>query len=211
MTEHERLRRLLVERLRDTRPALDASGAFPGGLTPEADQAIREHFTTAPIAAAVLVPIIDRADGLSILLTQRASHLRNHPGQISFPGGRIEPQDSGPVAAALRETEEEIGLARERVCILGYLDPYLVLTGYWITPVVGLVQPQLDLRLDHSEVAATFELPLSHLLDPANHRSRERVLGNVTLHVHDIPFEEHNIWGATAGILMSLYRLVQGA
>jgi 8-oxo-dGTP pyrophosphatase MutT (NUDIX family) len=156
----------------------------------------------------VLVPIVDRADGLTVLLTQRASHLKNHAGQISFPGGRIEGTDEGPLAAALRETEEEIGLSRDHVTFAGYLEPHLVLTGFWVTPVVGFVQPGFGLELDRSEVESTFEVPLLHILDAANHKSRERSLGSAKVLVYDIPYGEHHIWGATAGMLLSLYRLL---
>jgi 8-oxo-dGTP pyrophosphatase MutT (NUDIX family) len=202
------LRRLIEERLKDTRPAVDPLTALPAGINADVDAALRQYFPASPVAAAVLVPIIEHSSGLSVLLTQRSTHLKNHPGQISFPGGRIEKRDAGPLEAALRETEEEIGLAREHVRFVGYLDPHLVLTGFWITPVVAFVQPGFDLKLDQREVASTFEVPLTHLFDAANHQSRERMIGNTAVQVHDIPFGEHNIWGATAGILMSLYRLI---
>jgi 8-oxo-dGTP pyrophosphatase MutT (NUDIX family) len=204
---HE-LRRLIEERLQDSRPPTDPRSAVPAGFSTEVDAAIRQYFPAAPVAAAVLVPLVDREEGLSVLLTQRASHLKNHAGQISFPGGRIEAADEGPLAAALRETEEEIGLSREHVTFTGYLEPHLVMTGYWVTPVVGFVQPGFDLRLDRREVAATFEVPLSHILDAANHQSRERMLGTAKVLVYDIPYGERHIWGATAGMLMSLYRLL---
>jgi 8-oxo-dGTP pyrophosphatase MutT (NUDIX family) len=158
--------------------------------------------------AAVLVPIVAHPDQLTVLLTRRTAHLHDHAGQISFPGGRIEPTDDGPLAAALRETEEEIGLSREHVSFAGYLDPQLVLTGYWVTPVVAFVQPGFSLKLDEREVAATFEVPLAHVLDESNHRSRERMLGTTAVRVYDIPYREHHIWGATAGMLMGLYRLL---
>jgi 8-oxo-dGTP pyrophosphatase MutT (NUDIX family) len=202
------LRRLIEERLKDTRPAIDPKMALPAGLNADMDAALRQYFPASPVAAAVLVPIIEHSGSLSVLLTQRSTHLKNHPGQISFPGGRIEASDAGPLEAALRETEEEIGLSREHVRFVGYLDPHLVLTGFWITPVVAFVQPGFELKLDQREVASTFEVPLNHLLDVANHQSRERMIGNTTVQVHDIPFGEHNIWGATAGILMALYRLI---
>lgn len=181
---------------------------MPAGFSAEVDAAVRQYFPTAPAAAAVLVPIVDREDGLTVLLTQRATHLKNHAGQISFPGGRIENTDEGPLAAALRETEEEIGLPRQRVTFTGYLEPHLVLTGYWVTPVVGFVQPGFALQLDRSEVDSTFEVPLLHVLDTANHKARERMLGTTKVRVYDIPYGEHHIWGATAGMLMSLYRLL---
>ena len=202
------LRRLIEERLKDTRPAIDPRMALPAGINADMDAALRQYFPASPVAAAVLVPIVEHSNTLSVLLTQRSTHLKNHPGQISFPGGRIEPSDAGPLEAALRETEEEIGLSREHIRFVGYLDPHLVLTGFWITPVVAFVQPGFELKLDQREVASTFEVPLTHLFDVANHQSRERMIGNTAVQVHDIPFGEHNIWGATAGILMSLYRLI---
>jgi 8-oxo-dGTP pyrophosphatase MutT (NUDIX family) len=180
----------------------------PAGFSAEVDAAVRQYFPASPVAAAVLVPLVDREEGLSVLLTQRATHLKNHGGQISFPGGRIEGADEGPLAAALRETEEEIGLSRQHVTFAGYLEPHLVLTGFWVTPVVGFVQPGFALELDRSEVDATFEVPLLHILDVANHKARERMLGTTKVRVYDIPYGEHHIWGATAGMLMSLYKLL---
>jgi 8-oxo-dGTP pyrophosphatase MutT (NUDIX family) len=202
------LRRLIEERLKDTRPPTPAATAIPAGFTPEAYTAVRQYYPAAPTPAAVLVPIVDHEDGLTILLTQRASHLKNHAGQISFPGGRIEAADDGALAAALRETEEEIGLAREHVTFAGYLDPHLVLTGFWVTPVVAFVQPGFALRLDRREVEATFEVPLVHILEAKNHHWRERAIGGIAVRVYDIPYGEHHIWGATAGMLVSLYRLL---
>ena len=209
MSDPIALRRLIEERLKDTRPAVDARMAYPVGFGADADEALRQYFPASPVAAAVLVPIVDHPSGLSVLLTQRATHLKHHPGQISFPGGRIEATDGGPLEAALRETEEEIGLSREHVRFVGYLDPHMVITGFWITPVVAFVQPGFELQLDAREVDNTFEVPLEHILDTANHQSRERVLGTTTINVHDIPFGERNIWGATAGILMALYRVLK--
>lgn len=205
---HE-LRRLIEERLKDSRPPTDPHSAVPAGFSAEVAAAVRQYFPAAPAAAAVLVPLVDHEDGLTVLLTQRASHLKNHGGQISFPGGRIESSDEGPLAAALRETEEEIGLSREHITFAGYLEPHLVLSGYWVTPVVGFVQPGFALHLDRSEVDATFEVPLLHILDAANHQSRERMLGTTRVRVYDIPYGEYRIWGATAGMLMSLYKLLK--
>jgi 8-oxo-dGTP pyrophosphatase MutT (NUDIX family) len=203
------LRRLIEIRLQDSRPAIDHRNALPAGIAADVVPDVQQYFPPSPVAAAVLVPIIDHHDGLSVLLTERSSQLRQHAGQISFPGGRIEPTDAGPLEAALRETEEEIGLPREHVSFAGYLDPHLVLSGYWITPVIGFVRPGFALQLDQREVNSTFEVPLLHILDQANHRSRARQLGSTTVQVYDIPFGEHNIWGATAGILMALYRLLR--
>jgi 8-oxo-dGTP pyrophosphatase MutT (NUDIX family) len=205
---HE-LRRLIEERLRDSRPPTDPLLAVPAGFSAEVDAAVRQYFPASPAAAAVLVPLVDHEDGLTVLLTQRATHLKNHAGQISFPGGRIEASDEGPLAAALRETEEEIGLSRQHVTFAGYLEPQLVLSGFWVTPVVGFVQPGFALTLDRSEVDVTFEVPLLHILDAANHKARERMLGTTKVHVYDIPYGEHHIWGATAGMLISLYRLLK--
>lgn len=203
------LRRLIEERLKDSRAVSDPTNAVPAGFSPGDYESIRAYFPAAPIAAAVLVPLVEHDTGLTVLLTQRASHLKNHAGQISFPGGRIEPTDLNPLEAALRETEEEIGVTRQHITFAGYLEPQLVLSGYWVTPVVGFVQPGFELRLDCREVESAFEVPLSFILDPVNHRSRQRELGAVTVQVYDIPYQDHNIWGATAGMLLSLYRLLQ--
>jgi len=202
------LRGLIEERLRHSHPPLNGLNALPAGITGPVDAQLREYFPLAPAAAAVLVPIIDHQSGLTVLLTQRSATLRNHAGQISFPGGRIDSSDAGPLEAALRESEEEIGLAREYVTFAGYLEPHLVLTGYWITPVVGFVRPGFNLKLAPHEVESTFEVPLDHILDLDNHRPRLRMIGETAVQVYDIPFGEHNIWGATAGILVALRRLL---
>jgi 8-oxo-dGTP pyrophosphatase MutT (NUDIX family) len=203
------LRRLIEERLKDSRAAPDPTSAVPAGFAASDIEAIRAYFPAAPIAAAVLVPIVDHESGLTVLLTQRASTLKNHPGQISFPGGRIEPTDLNPQEAALRETEEEIGVTREYISFAGYLESQLVLSGYWVTPVVAFLRPGFQMHLDRREVESAFEVPLTHILDPLNHRARARELGAVTVQVYDIPYEHHNIWGATAGMLMSLYRILK--
>lgn len=207
---HDRiaLKRLIEERLKDSRSVPDPSSAVPAGFSAKDVESIRAFFPATPAAAAVLIPIVDHESGLTVLLTERASHLKNHAGQISFPGGRIEPTDLNPLEAALRETDEEIGLSRELITFVGYLQPQLVLSGYWVTPVVAFVQPGFELRLDRREVAAAFEIPLLHILDEANHRSRERTLGDISVQVFDIPYRDHNVWGATAGMLMALYRLL---
>ncbi len=156
------------------------------------------------VAAAVLVPVIVRPAGLTVLLTQRTSHLRDHAGQVSFPGGRCEPEDAGPVETALREAEEEIGLPREHVEVLGVLADYRTSTGFVVSPVVGLVTPPFDLKLDDFEVADVFEPPLEFLLDPVNFR-RESVEYRGTLREYwAVPWQERYIWGATAGMLVGL-------
>ena len=202
-------RKLIEERLRGTAPGGDPVKALVAGLEPGQTEALRKLLPAEFSRAAVLVPLVDRAEGLSVLLTQRASHLKNHPGQISFPGGRMESGDAGPWETALRETEEEIGLARENVSLAGYLADHLVITGYLVTPVVAFVRPAFDLRLDRTEVDEVFEVPLEFVLDPAHHVPRERHFGGHTFHAHDIPYEGRNIWGATAGMLMALYRVLR--
>lgn len=209
MNDRIALKRLIEERLLDSRAVPDPSAAVPAGFSAKDIEAIRAYFPPTPIPAAVLVPVVDRDSGLTVLLTQRASTLKNHAGQISFPGGRIESGDLNPFEAALRETEEEIGVRREYITFAGYLQPQLVLSGYSVTPVVAFVQPGFELQLDHREVESAFEVPLTHILDPVNHRLRERQLGAVTVQVTDIPYGDHDIWGATAGMLMTLYTLLR--
>ncbi|MBL8833275.1 MAG: CoA pyrophosphatase [Rhodospirillales bacterium] len=160
--------------------------------------------------AAVLVPLVERPDGLSVLLTQRTAHLHDHAGQISFPGGRIEPDDPDPVAAALRETEEEIGLHRRHVEIVGRLDTYQTRTSYEVTPVVGLVRPPFDLVPDTFEVAEIFEIPLSFVLDPRNRERRSRHFQGTERHFWVLPYPDRYIWGVTAGMLVNLAEVLQG-
>jgi 8-oxo-dGTP pyrophosphatase MutT (NUDIX family) len=158
-----------------------------------------------PRLAAVLVPLVPRGDAVTVLFTQRAAHLRDHSGQIAFPGGKIDPGDPSPLAAALREAEEEIGLPRHAVRPLGYLDPYLSGTGFLVTPVVGLVAPETGLRLNPDEVADAFEVPLDFLLDVANHALHSREWRGRQRRYYAIPFGDRYIWGVTAGIVRNLY------
>jgi 8-oxo-dGTP pyrophosphatase MutT (NUDIX family) len=160
------------------------------------------------IAAAVLVPIIVRDSGMTVLLTQRTDHLRDHAGQVSFPGGRCEAGDATAVFTALREAQEEVGVEPAQVEVLGCLPEYLTSTGFRVTPVVGLVTPPLNLRLDDFEVAEVFEPPLEFLLDPANHR-RDKVEHEGSLREYwAMPWKGYYIWGATAGMLVSLHRFL---
>lgn len=159
-------------------------------------------------AAAVLVPLVRRASGLTILLTQRTDHLYDHAGQISFPGGRAEAHDESPAATALRETFEEIGLPQSLVEVLGELPEYTTVTGYSVIPVVGLVSAPPALKLDEFEVAEAFEVPLEFFLDPANHQRNTLQYQGRTRHYYAMPFEQRYIWGATAGMLMNLYALL---
>ncbi|MFN3232749.1 MAG: CoA pyrophosphatase [Alphaproteobacteria bacterium] len=156
--------------------------------------------------AAVLVPIVLRPAGHTVLLTERTDHLNHHAGQVSFPGGRVEPEDTGPVDTALRETEEEIGLDRGFVDIAGALDVYETGTGFSITPIVGFVREGFDLTLDAFEVAEAFEVPLDFFLDPANHTRESREWQGRLRHYYVMPYDGHHIWGATAGMLVNLYQ-----
>ena len=162
--------------------------------------------------AAVLVPLILRPEGMTVLLTKRTAHLAAHAGQISFPGGRVEDSDEDSAAAALRETEEEIGLARDHVEIIGRLDTYIVRTGFEVTPFVGFVTPPFTITPDEFEVAEVFEVPLAFILDPANHQRQSRIdFGGVKREFWAIPHGDYFIWGATAGMLVNLYELLRGS
>ena len=154
--------------------------------------------------AAVLFPIVLRDGGQTVLLTQRTAHLKDHAGQISFPGGRVEVEDPSPVHTALRETEEEIGLNRQHIDVLGFLPEYRTGTGFRVTPVVALVNPPFELALDPFEVAEAFEVPLGFLLDPANHKRHSLHYRGALRHFYAMPYGDYFIWGATAGMIRSL-------
>ena len=168
------------------------------------DGAGREEAGVTP--AAVLVPIVAHADGLTVLFTQRTASLRSHSGQVSFPGGRAEPGDPSIEFTALREAEEEIGLPARRVEVLARLPEYFTRTGFRVTPVVGLIQPPLELVPDSREVDEVFEVPLAFILDAANHRRATRELNGRTVGYYVIEHHGHTIWGATAGMLVNLCR-----
>jgi 8-oxo-dGTP pyrophosphatase MutT (NUDIX family) len=159
--------------------------------------------------AAVLVPIIDRAVP-TVLLTLRTAELASHAGQVAFPGGKIDPGDESPVAAALREATEEVGLAPMLVEPLGYLDLYLTFSGFRILPTVARVKPELSLTLNPSEVVEAFEVPLEFLMTPANHQRKTRDWKGITREYYAMPFESRYIWGITAGILRNLYERIYG-
>jgi len=162
------------------------------------------------VPAAVLIPIVTRESGMTMLLTQRTAHLRDHAGQVSFPGGRCEPEDRDPVFTALREAYEEVGVDPAQVEVLGCLPTYLTTTGFRITPVVGLVTPPLNLRLDDFEVAEAFEPPLDFLLDPANRRRESIEYRGALREYWAMPWKGYYIWGATAGMLVSLQHFLAG-
>jgi len=157
--------------------------------------------------AAVLIPVVER-DAPTVLLTQRAVHLPDHAGQIAFPGGKIDKSDATPLAAALREADEEIGLAAGYIEPIGYLDLYLTTLGYRIVPVLARVRPGFSLTLNRSEVDDTFEVPLAFLMQEANHQRHSREWQGMTRTYYAIPFGERYIWGVTAGILRNLYERI---
>ena len=174
-----------------------------------------DGLAAAATEAAVLVPLVDRADGMTVLLTRRTEHLNDHAGQISFPGGRVEAGDRDAIACALREAEEEIGLSRARIEVIGCLDTCVTGTGFSVVPVVGLIAAPLDLArdltLDRFEVAEAFEVPLAFVLDPRNHvrcsavaRGRQRIF-------YALSYGERCIWGATARMLVNLHEVLRGA
>jgi len=192
--------------------------AVPSGLTDAAitpshgdhdlDPMIRAIAEVRPIRpAAVLVPIVDRADP-AVLLTQRTAHLPDHAGQISFPGGKIDPQDATPLAAAIREAQEEIGLEARFVEPLGYLDLYMTTLGYRIVPTVARVAPGFKLTLSPHEVEDAFEVPLAFLMEPVNHQQHRREWKGMQRTFYAIPFGDRYIWGVTAGILRNLYERI---
>ena len=158
--------------------------------------------------AAVLVPLVVRPDGLQVLLTQRTDHLHDHAGQVSFPGGRREHSDAGSVETALRETREEIGLVEDFIEVVGLLDDYETGTGFRVTPVVSFVSEGFTLALDSFEVADAFEVPLDYLFDPANHHRRSRDFNGRRRSYYVFEYHDRVVWGATAGMLMNLYRRV---
>jgi 8-oxo-dGTP pyrophosphatase MutT (NUDIX family) len=200
------LRRLAHERLLQELPA----NALAADAAPKASDfwlngALPDAATLAKARpAAVLAPIIARAEGLNVLLTQRASHLRAHSGQVAFPGGKIDPGETAR-ETALREAKEEIGLDERFVEPLGWLDPYLTGTGFRVAPLLALVDPAFTLKINADEVADAFETPLAFLMDPANHLLQEREWKGVSRKFYAMPHGERYIWGATAGILRNLY------
>ena len=187
----------LRERLKRTPPASAVYG----------DDGARREREDATVAA-VLVPVVAHEEGLTVLFTRRTAHLKHHSGQVSFPGGRAEPHDAGPEVTALREAEEELGLARARVEVLARLPEYFTRTGFRVTPVVGVIRPPLELLPDAREVDEVFEVPLDFILDPRNHQRGSREINGRTAHFYFIEHGGRTIWGATAGMLINLYRIL---
>lgn len=203
------LRERIVDLLRGTVPGGEPEFPYAAQFTPEQVASLRQFLPERLARAAVLVPLVERPDGLNVLLTLRSSHLKNHAGQVSFPGGRIEESDAGAWEAALREAREEIGLDARYVSLAGYLMDHIVISGFRVTPVVAFVDPGFSLRLDTTEVEDAFEVPLEFALDPANHAPRERHFAGHTIVTHDIRYHDRQIWGATASMLLTLSRLLR--
>ncbi|MDR6869883.1 8-oxo-dGTP pyrophosphatase MutT (NUDIX family) [Bosea sp. BE125] len=206
---------LALERLRHEPPALgDLISRLRGDHEMQPEDLQSEPFAmpdeATAIQAAVLIGIVARPEGPTVLLTQRAAALRSHSAQIAFPGGRVDAVDGSPVVTALREAEEEIGLPRQQVRMLGFLDAYLTGTGYRIVPVVALIEPPFSLTINRHEVDEAFETPLAFLLDPANHHREGRLWEGRYRTYYAMPFGDHYIWGATAGMIRNLYERLAG-
>jgi 8-oxo-dGTP pyrophosphatase MutT (NUDIX family) len=204
-----------IDPARLTAAALRARFAHPPAWSPEI-KVERRFIEREPAAASVLVPLVAR-DTLQVLLTQRTDHLTNHPGQISFPGGRAEAEDANAADTALREAEEEIGLDRRHVEVLGAMPTYTTGTGFIVTPIVALVAPPIEIRADPFEVAAVFEVPLAFLMNPAHHRRHAIEVSGASRQFFSMPWEGpgddgatrgYFIWGATAAMLRNLYRML---
>ncbi len=194
-------------------PSAPRTGSGAAASQPRGDHDLNPDFYQPgrPLtAAAVLVPVVVRDQGLSLLFTRRTEHLIDHAGQISFPGGRIDPADDDAWAAALRETEEEVGLPRTHVRPIGRLDTYVTRTGFEVTPLVGLLRPPFPLAPDSFEVAEVFEAPLGFFLDPANCEIHSRTYQGRERFFFAFPYGEHYIWGATAGMLVNLVEVLTG-
>lgn len=196
-------------RLRFDIPAeLTDAGIAPSTGDQGRDFIVQEIARDEPLrAAAVLIPVVARQEP-TVLLTRRAAHLSDHANEIAFPGGKIDAADASPVDAALREAWEEVGLPRDFVEPIGYLDLYGTSVGFRILPTVALVKPGFDLRLNAGEVEEAFEVPLSFLMNPDNHKQGWKLSRGRMRSFYEMPFEERYIWGATAGILRVLYERV---
>ena len=190
--------------------ALDVAVTPPFGDHSLNDWVIEPAFLSGARAAAVLIGLVPRPEGVGVILTQRTAGLRDHAGQVAFPGGKIDPGDATPAHAACREAYEEIGLDPARITVLGHLGGYLTRTGFRIIPVVARVEPPFALRLNAAEVVEAFEVPLAFLMDPANHRLAEREWQGTIRYFYSIEFGERRIWGVTAGILRVFYERLLG-
>ncbi len=200
------MRDRIIAALAGTTPADDPVATAMAGNLPDCLRRLIKPKSLVP--AAVLMPLVEGPTAIDVILTQRAGHLKHHAGQISFPGGRLEDQDDGPVDTALRESQEEIGLDRGHVKVVGFLDPYITITGYVVTPVVGFVGEGFSLQADNVEVEEIFMAPMKFLLDPANWMKRQRDFMGVPVTYYEIAWENRNIWGATAAMLIGFSEIL---
>jgi 8-oxo-dGTP pyrophosphatase MutT (NUDIX family) len=200
----------VFERIRQRIAPTLAVDALDANVTPLQGDHLMNHWTVTPDflgttrVAAVLIGLVERADGLHVLLTQRTAHLREHSGQVAFPGGKMDPGDASPAATALREAWEEVGLPAGHGEVLGYLEPYLTRTGFRIIPVIARVTP-FDLVLNTDEVVEAFEVPFAYVMSEANHQLKERVWQQQTWRFYAMVYGQRTVWGITAGILRLLY------
>ncbi len=200
----------ITELLSNTEIGRWGSGMARSERTTRGDNDLNPHMPmpAQTKAAAVLVPLVLREEEITVLLTQRTDHLKAHAGQVSFPGGRVEKSDASHENAALRETEEEIGVTKDRIELVGHLDIYMTRTGFEVTPVVGFVRPPFTVTPDPFEVADVFEVPLSFLIDPTNHQRMCREDKGTKRQFYAMQYGERYIWGATAGMLVNLSELL---
>jgi len=182
----------------------DPTLAAPPSGYGDVPEGLRKRFAGRKTPAGVLIPLLARGADYHVLFTRRSPDLRHHPGQVSFPGGRMEPEDRDVTDAALREAEEEVGLPRNHVRIAGYLEPHLTITGYAVTPVVGLIHQGFTIRADPAEVEEAFEVPLDFLMDPRNLHRAWREFEGTEIPVYEYHYGSHRIWGATASMLVTL-------
>jgi len=203
------LRALIEKRLARGTEQADPLSTLLAGARGPVSQELQDFLSDSPSAAAVLLGLVERSAGLHVILTERAAHLTDHPGQVSFPGGRIESSDEGPVAAALREAQEEVGLHPQLVSVAGCMAEILTGTGFLITPVIGFVAPEFSASPDRAEVADVFEVPLTYLLEEGNLRSSTRQRFGTTLRMVEFDYGGHYIWGATATMLRNFCSLIK--
>lgn len=195
---------LLRERLAGTRLPADLTDVTMPPGSEQWPEDMRKALTESLQPAGVLIPVIERGNSLTVLLTRRSAELKHHAGQISFPGGRMEEHDKDIQATALRETHEEVGIPADNVSVIGYLDPMPTVTGYAVTPVIGVIESPGALNIDRNEVELAFEVPLAFLLDKRNARAGEREYRGRNVVIIEFVYEQHRIWGATAYMLVEL-------